>query len=360
MAPLFDQKRPNLEGRAPRILGSIDARVFFTFTKGTSLYEDGADGTFTGEVWASDGSKRGTVRIRPEGPLAQTANHPATDRTLFFWDKAYGDSRLCRTDGTADSTSLVDASLNFYQDGNAFLFGSQTSRDFCRIGGVIFFEASERTHGAGIWCSDGTPQGTRLLKKYEGNGWWKASQLIALGDQVLFMLDGGNDGCGLWVSDGTIDGTRFLGNGDPRQPFFQSSWPWVCFAKAGGKVFFACANESSGYQLWQTDGTPAGTIRMELDSPLSRQSPYAFEMIGVGSSVYFTWDTEMDGVELWKTDGTAGGTRPVSDVTGDSMSASPSSLLLCGTQLLFRANTLATGNEIYRLDVRQDLSPSAP
>ena len=78
-----------------------------------------------------------------------------------------------------------------------------------------------------------------------------------------------------------------------------------------GFVYFIAGDEED--QLWRSDGTAAGTIR------ISNLSELAFWYIDLltpsGSNIYFIAETADYGSELWVTDGTLEGTHIVIDLT---------------------------------------------
>ena len=71
----------------------------------------------------------------------------------------------------------------------------------------------------------------------------------------------------------------------------------------GDEVFFTVGNQVNSNQLWKTDGTEEGTIRV------SNGVGSVTELIVMGDTLYFTGSGSGGGSrELWKTDGTSDGT----------------------------------------------------
>jgi ELWxxDGT repeat protein len=103
--------------------------------------------------------------------------------------------------------------------------------------------------------------------------------------------------------------------------------------------------------LWLTDGTVNGTTSLPAGiegAPLS--------LAAVGNRLYFSGCTAEDGCELWESDGTQAGTRRRQELRPGPGSSFPERLALVGSQLLFTADDGVTGREPWRLD----LSPAAP
>jgi ELWxxDGT repeat protein len=81
----------------------------------------------------------------------------------------------------------------------------------------------------------------------------------------------------------------------------------VGFAVVSGTLFFAANDGTNGSQLWKSDGTASGTVRVTSINTggggISVSAAHA-----IGSTYYFSGSDATYGVELWKSDGTASGT----------------------------------------------------
>lgn len=195
-----------------------------------------------------------------------------------------------------------------------------------------FFAATDAEHGEELWVTDGTKEGTHMVKDIvPGEGTSNPSYLGRLNDKVLFSAYTDESGAEAWVSDGTEEGTFQLvdayayGDGDPKA-FTQMNET---------KAIFVCIDDESAewdteapqHWLWVTDGTKEGTHRVVSgDGDDEHQANCIFPgkdnttlhtaYCRVGRRVFFKADTTdgMIGEEVWVTDGTAEGTYLVMDI----------------------------------------------
>jgi ELWxxDGT repeat protein len=86
------------------------------------------------------------------------------------------------------------------------------------------------------------------------------------------------------------------------------------FAALGGTVFFAASDGIHGVELWQTDGSEAGT-RLVADVCPGSCASIPRNITAAGGWVYFMADDGLHRTGLWKSDGTPAGTSLVWDRT---------------------------------------------
>ncbi|MGL5094648.1 MAG: ELWxxDGT repeat protein, partial [Planctomycetia bacterium] len=230
--------------------------------------------------------------------------------TLFFTaNNGANGFELWKSDGTAAGTVQVKDIFSGSTNSNA---GSLTNVD-----GVLFFSADDGVNGRELWKSDGTSAGTVMVKNFgSGATSGNVGSLANVGGFVYFSADDGATGQELWKSNGTSAGTVLVADIRPSGPFGNSSNPsWLL--NVGGTLFFS-AHDSVGIELWKSDGTSGGTVRVKdiftgTTSGFPNSSKPAF-LTNVGGAIYFRANDGSSGFELWKSDGTAAGTVLLKDV----------------------------------------------
>ncbi|MFN3936249.1 MAG: hypothetical protein ACK4KW_01615 [Gemmobacter sp.] len=140
-------------------------------------------------------------------------------------------------------------------------------------------------------------------------------QGMVLNDRLVFAGWGGTvsqPNVELWASGGTAAGTRLLKDVNPG---LTGSDPYS-LTRVGDKVFFF-ARDANGTELWVTDGTEGGTRMVRDIAPGVLPGiidPRAGMWGPVAGKVYFVADDRVSGQELWESDGSVAGTRLVQDL----------------------------------------------
>ncbi len=82
-------------------------------------------------------------------------------------------------------------------------------RRLTNVNGTLFFIDRDEEHGFELWKSDGTPNGTLMVKDIsEGQSGSRLCCFTAVGDTLFFLQEVGYGAKGyLWMSDGTEAGT---------------------------------------------------------------------------------------------------------------------------------------------------------
>src|SRR5437867_3665227 len=112
---------------------------------------------FGRQLWKSDGTEAGTVMLKdfPPGPSGFTL--------LLLTHQPHAGQELSKSDGTAEGTVLVKDIYPGPQVPGS-IEGSSFPQALINVNGTLFFTAVHPDTGRELWKSDGTPEGTVLVK----------------------------------------------------------------------------------------------------------------------------------------------------------------------------------------------------
>jgi ELWxxDGT repeat protein len=221
------------------------------------------------------------------------------------------------TDGTPEGTTRFAQFKNI---------GNHGMSPLTVVGSTLYFMINNG--GSAIWKSDLTAPGTAPVITVGG----VAKNFTAFGTLITFS---GGPASQLWATDGTAAGTRRLSNiGALIQPPHPD---WM--TTVGDTVYFISSGRYNsgewyagyGEELWKTDGTPDGTVRLF--------SGQVHDLIDFNGTLYFAGSRPRGGYELWKSDGTAAGTVRVKDVQPDNARTNLRLLSVVNGRLFFGVNS---------------------
>jgi len=167
-------------------------------------------------------------------------------------------------------------------------------------------------NGRSLWVTSG-PQATPV-QLFDG----PVRELIAFGDALYFSGHSPDTGWELYRSDGTAAGTNLVKDIVPG-----IGGAVRMIAASGSTLYFGVPVTSTGYELWASDGSSAGTRKVNgslvyLDvAPNTSQSNRRLAAVsGNGQVLYFRAAAAdgSDSGQLWRTDGTDAGTARVAGV----------------------------------------------
>jgi ELWxxDGT repeat protein len=129
------------------------------------------------------------------------------------------------------------------------------------------------------------------------------SRLISVGNRVFFVGADPNNGYELWTSDGTPAGTRLVRDiaAGPDSAFLND------MAALNGKLYFLASDYHTGIQIWFSDGTASGTAPLIPPSVIGPYNPAS--LTSASTTLYFVAFNAQAKPGLWKSDGTAGITQ---------------------------------------------------
>jgi ELWxxDGT repeat protein len=165
--------------------------------------------------------------------------------------------------------------------------------------------------------SPDAPGAQSALEREEGH-------LTSVGSTLYFLGNGGKE---LWKSDGTADGTIMLKSFSTGAGFSRGAIHSL--TALDGTLFFTVASSTYPFrELWRSDGSKEGTVRVSTVLLSERMSQP--ELVPLNGAIYFH---ASDGM-LWRTDGVE--TTQVRDIDtnegSESMSTGPSVTLTSPTQ----------------------------
>jgi uncharacterized protein (TIGR03032 family) len=310
-----------------------------TNVNGTLMFaaNDGRHGV---ELWKSDGTAAGTTLVKDINTRTFSSyptNFTDVNGTLFFSanDGVHG-YELWKSDGTVAGTTLVkDIYPGSGWTGNSYGYYQTTNSSFpthlTNVNGTLFFTANDGVGGWNLWKSDGTEAGTVLVSRSP----WYPNNLTVVNETLFFTADDGTNGRELWKSDGTAAGTTLVKDiypGTHREyGYYGGYWdvPNSSYASnltnVNGTLFFTADDGANGRELWQSDGTAAGTVLFkDINSGSASANPFA--LMNVDGTLFFSANDGTNGHELWKSDGTAAGTVLLKDISPGAYGSYPSSL----------------------------------
>lgn len=242
--------------------GSIWGDNYFTGGDLKGVFLFGADDGIKGQsLWRSDGTAPGTRLVKnilPGHEQRLLTNFVATDSVMFFVTKPIFNFQgqrqlLWRTNGTAEGTYLIDT-FNVIQE--LAVFKNE----------LYFSAASARSTDQGLWKvsdSGGTPA---FLKNFAVTSYYtNLGNFHATTTALYFAANTFQYGWELWKTTGTADSTSMVKDLNPNGNSVADYYdPNLKMSTSIGKFLYfrAKTGHALGYDLFKTDGTDSGTIRV--------------------------------------------------------------------------------------------------
>ena len=197
--------------------------------------------------------------------------HPATltqykEDVYFAGSVGLSGVELWRTNGTAQGTVMVK---------NINPNGSSNPQQFCVANGLLFFTANDGIHGKELWKTDGTAQGTVLVKDVRPGPEGSLSRnMVSIGNLVLFGEEFDVSHKGLWRSDGSAAGTVKVNDTPPVYDIYDGT------EVINGIYYYRTFN-----QIWRSDGSTKGTYMI-----YNQNGDY---LTNVNGTLYFGADNKL-------------------------------------------------------------------
>ncbi|RYE25644.1 MAG: T9SS type A sorting domain-containing protein [Sphingobacteriales bacterium] len=303
------------------------------------LYFSASDGNNGTELWVTDGTTAGTTQVKDINNGAAGSNPrymTVMGNMVYFAAENGGDIELWKSDGTSGGTTQV-------KDINPI--GQSNPASLVVYNNMLYFSAFDGANGRELWTSDGSEAGTTMFKDIDAGGGSSTPQLFTINNgKLFFTANTAANGRELWISDGTPSGTVMVKDIDPSTSAV-GSFDMVAF---NNSVYFQKSDGGANENLWMSDGTAAGTQKVTGDC-------YAPSQLTVfGDKLYFI-GVSNDGsntlTQLWQTNGTTAGTkmvRPAGNTVTNSLGGAE--LTPLGDHLYFSAKyDEGTGYELWSM-----------
>ena len=244
------------------------------------------------KLWRSDGTPEGTYKLHDKKVSLIKSYQDA----IYFVSDA--ESALYKTDGTVVGTIVVKEIPN----------GSKNAgiKKLTVSGAYLYFTAqpSDSTR-VKLWKSDGSEMGTGVVADIQtSNAYTTINLLTDVNGTLYFNVNDGIHGINIWTTDGSAEGTHMLK--DIVEGGSSSDAKMTSVRVAEGKLFCLIDDDVHGAELWVSNGTQEGTV-MVLDINEGEESAnIIFDKVIDGKLMFNAFDgTKM---HLYASDGTAEGT----------------------------------------------------
>ena len=293
-----------------------------------------------GVLFATDGTQNGTERLSNDFSVpGSPAFLERLGSFVYFsgYESGFVNRELWRTDGTVAGTTRV-ADIN---PGS----GSSNPGNLTVVGSNLYFSATTSESQTELWKYDPSTGLASMVKDIRfGPVSSNPSNLTNVNGVLYFTAeDGTAQGWQLWKSDGTNAGTVRI-TSDLRG----SSQTFITRLTAvGNSLFFSAQDFTNGTELWTANSS--GVTMLSINPGGGSSHPAS--MINVNGLLYFAADNGSTGRELWSSDGTIAGTTRLTDIaagTGHSLSGSDAAIAALGTDIFFTATNGLTGSELWK------------
>ena len=335
--------------------GSADSIPTNLTAVGSNLFFTAVNSTNERDIWKSDGTSIGTVRVggnHDYDAITGPENLTNVNGTLFFAGRTNDDEReLWKSDGTELGTKIV-------MDFNTYPGSAGNIRDLFSFGGNLILVANDRGSrfgpsvvpasvpafevGAEIWKSNGTAASTTLISDVlpgnTGSTELAPPEFTNFNGHLYFSANGTKLGAG---GEEPVGRELFRTNGqanahvlvkDIEDGEFGSSPSNLVVsgatATATGRLYFIAGTTNQGRELWTSDGSldevgnvlvkdiktgPDSAEIANLTPIVVNSTPTAAPTLS--NRVVFTADNGLDGAELWHSDGNTNNTQILKELT---------------------------------------------
>jgi len=218
-------------------------------------------------------------------------------------------------------------------------FGSSSDpNNLIKLNDLIIFPATRFSdEGRELWCFNSVIQKSLLLKDIfpgHNSGLSGSPSFVKVNDRIYFLAQQSFSGYQIWSTDGTVAGTI-------KEKDLISDYSIDGLVVAGNKIFYYVQNE-----LWSYDTISKDMLKLKTFVYSGDVKMYSFN-----NKLILGADDGVHGKEIWKSDGTLAGTVILKDIipnTAGSISGD-FNILMLNNKFYFIAN-LGTGYALYESD----------
>ncbi len=328
--------------------GSGDGKPFFLRELNDILYFNAYDETNGVQFWRSDGTGSGTYVVKN---ISTGCLYNIDSYLYFSGNDGLKGAEPWKSNGTAAGTVII-------KDIVKGKTGSNPSY-WAKSGSTVFFNPLLNSEWQ-LWKTNGTDAGTAIVKTINKKGNDAVCLLHDVNGTLFFWADNGSTGQELWKSTGTDAGTVLIkdicpGSGTSLVTQFPNPYSnykdmagQSSAVNANGIFYFLAYEPVYGQELWKSNGTASGTVRVtDINANSGNSTPTMLTVMG--DYLYFTATDGSSGVELWKIHLVNGTVTMVADINpnGDSY---PMQLTVVNSALYFSANDGTNGRELWKYD----------
>jgi ELWxxDGT repeat protein len=258
---------------------------------------------------------------------------------FFFVTQGGSGERLWRSDGTAANTVQVTTATQIIP--------------LLVYNGQLFMRVNATDTGVELWKVDGAYNASIVkdINPGVGNGLGFGGSLVAIHNNLLYLLASDGTETNLWKSDGTTAGTELSADFDDDTEVYNAS-EFYGLTSYNNALYFTRNHEESEWgdriaELWKSDGTTEGTAIMVAYTQGYSYNYLSHFIVFEGKLYFFHGIGDPAYVWFSVTDGTAEGTQHLELVTIDG---DPLKLIDGGSYLLYYAHSQSFTTPLMKHD----------
>jgi len=328
--------------------GPLSAEAYSFCPYGNGMFFSCDNEDWGEELWFTDGTAEGTRLVKDISPgLSQSEPFyltPFNGAVYFTAITPAAGPEIWKSDGTTEGTVQV---TQIHPPGR--IIRSSSPSFLTVLSDLVYFAATSPGTGRELWQSDGTRNGTycvadiapgrdssnpRTLQAHEGRLYFQAG---STSDTINYVWD---------------PVAKSLSKVDlPGDSPVDAISPLPAGLRRGSLEFYAHWTDSTGEEPWVRDRV-TNSEQLLFDVMPGRASSSPREWTAVGDLVYFRAQDPIRGTEIWQSDGTPAGTRLTADYLPTPISSVPQQLAAFRDGLIMLIRLQDGGQQI--LDIQPD------